>query len=80
MFTMFDAKTGALEMKGWYKINSDRISLIPEKGQHAERGHERRLGYRGRASAAEEARRELRNTSGFRFEVHCLPVHLTADC
>ena len=26
MFTMFDAKTGALEMKGCYKINSDRIS------------------------------------------------------
>ena len=31
-FTMSDAKTGALERKGWYKINSDRISLIPEKG------------------------------------------------
>jgi hypothetical protein len=28
-----DVKTGALEMKGTYKIRADRISLIPEKGK-----------------------------------------------
>ena len=27
-----DVKTGALELKGTYKIKGDRITLIPEKG------------------------------------------------
>jgi hypothetical protein len=31
--TISDVKTNALEMKGWYKIKSDQISLIPEKGR-----------------------------------------------
>jgi hypothetical protein len=31
--TISDVKTGALEMKGSYKIKSDQISLIPEKGR-----------------------------------------------
>lgn len=31
--TMFDVKTGALELKGTYEIKADRIELIPEKGK-----------------------------------------------
>jgi hypothetical protein len=30
---LLDVKTGALELKGTYKINGNRISLIPEKGR-----------------------------------------------
>ena len=30
---MFDLKTGALELKGTYKIKGNQISLIPEKGR-----------------------------------------------
>jgi hypothetical protein len=30
---MFDLKTGALELKGTYKIKSDHIALIPNKGR-----------------------------------------------
>jgi hypothetical protein len=32
-FAMSDVKTGALELKGTYKIKGNRISLIPEKGR-----------------------------------------------
>jgi hypothetical protein len=32
-FAISDVKTGALEMKGAYKIKGDRIDLVPEKGR-----------------------------------------------